>query len=171
MPILTFETVIEKPHAEVWSKLRDLRVARNYVPGVTDIEITTEQQEGVGVSRKVYMNGRSPVDETVIAWEERRGFTLKIHNGEKPAKPFSRATFQYAVVEAISRETAISGETTISGKTTIKLTFDYDVGMGAIGWLLDKLVLRRMLQKSNKTVAENMKKFYETGEPTNADLV
>jgi hypothetical protein len=149
---VTFDMIIAMPRAEVWEKLRDLRSARHYVPGVTAIELNTSQREGVGASRKVFMGNRAPVDETAIVWEDQRGYTLKIHNGDKPPSPFQRATFQYALDDAPGEQTRVRG------------TFAYEMAPGLFGRMLEALVLRRALARSNAAVAANMKKFYETGQ-------
>jgi len=148
---VTFETVIAMPRTDVWAKLRDLRVARHYVPDVTAIEMNTSQSEGIGASRKVFMKNRQPVDETVIAWEDGRGFTVKIHKGEQPPTPFKWAKFQYEVADAPGAQTRVRG------------TFSYEMANGLLGRLLEALVLRRALERSNTAVAANMKRFYETG--------
>jgi carbon monoxide dehydrogenase subunit G len=155
MPEFAFETVVAKPRAEVWSQLRDLRVARHYVPGVTAIEFNTSQHEGVGASRKVYMTKRAPVDETAIAWEDGKGFTLKIHNGDKAPAQFKWATFKYEVKEAPGGHTAIRG------------TFSYEVGLGLFGRVLDALVVRRSIASTNAAISANMKTYYETGRSSN----
>ena len=152
MPQLVFETVIARPRNEVWSQLRDLRVARHYVPGVTAIEYNTSQHEGVGASRKVYMKKRAPVDETAIAWEDGQGFTLKIHNGDKAPAPFKSATFQYEIKDAPG------------GQTAVRLAFSYEMGLGLLGPLLDLFLIRSSIERSNAAVAANMKTYYETGQ-------
>jgi Polyketide cyclase / dehydrase and lipid transport len=146
---VTFEIVIAMPRTAVWAKLRDLRSARHYVPGVTAIELNTSRREGVGASRKVFMAKRRPMDETAIAWEDERGYTLKIHDGEKPPAPFKSATFQYLLDDAPGAQTRVRG------------TFAYEMS-GLFGWLLEVFVLKRALARSNATVAANMKSYYET---------
>lgn len=155
MPELVASTIIAKPRAEVWNQLRDLRVARHYVPGVTAIEYNSAEREGVGASRKVHMKKRAPVDETAVVWEDGRGFTLKIHNGEKPPAPFKWATFRYEIADAPG------------GQTAVRFEFAYEMALGAFGWVLDKLLIRSSIQRTNATVAANMKKFYETGQSSN----
>jgi carbon monoxide dehydrogenase subunit G len=153
---VNFEMVIALPRADVWEKLRDLRTARHYVPGVTAIEMNTSQHEGIGASRKVFMKGRAPVDETAVAWKDGRGFTLKIHNGEKPAAPFKWATYRYLIEDTPNAQTRVNG------------TFTYEMAGGFLGRLLEAFVGKRALERSSTAVAANMKKFYETGEPTNS---
>jgi hypothetical protein len=159
MGAITFEAVIAMPRAHVWAKLRDLQMARHYVAGVTNIELNSAQREGVGASRKVFMQGRQPVDETVIAWQEGRGMTLKIHNGAAAPGPFKWATFQYALEEQPSGHTRVQG------------TFAYEMAGGIFGRLFDALALRRAIARSHAKLGENMKRFYETGQITNAASV
>ena len=152
------EAVINMPRAAAWEKLRDLRTARNYVPGVRSIEFNPGQREGVGASRRVVMKNQPPVDETAIAWDEGHGFTLKIHNGEKAPAPFKSLQFRYAIEDAEA------------GQTRLRCTISYEMGGGLIGKLLEAVVIRPALQRSNTAVATNLKTFYETGRPTNTEL-
>lgn len=155
MTELSFEAVIARSRAEVWDQLRDLRVARHYVPGVTAIELNSAQREGIGASRKVFTKKRAPVDETAIAWEEGCGYTLKIHNGDTPAAPFKWATFQYAIEDAPG------------GQTLMRGTFSYEMAGGLFGRILNALIVRRAIERTNIALKANTKKFYETGEVTN----
>ena len=150
MGAVTFEAVIALPRAAVWDKLRDLRTARHYVTGVTAIELSTAQREGVGASRKVFMKGRAPVDETVVAWEDGRGMTMKIHNGEQPPAPFRWAKFQYAIEDAPG------------GRTRVLGTFSYEMAWGLFGRMFDALAVRPASARSHATLGANMKKYYET---------
>jgi Polyketide cyclase / dehydrase and lipid transport len=153
------EAMIAKPRAEVWHRLRDLRMARHYVAGVTAIEFNSGPREGIGASRKVFMKGRSPVDETAIAWEDGRGFTLKIHNGNHCPAPFKWATFQYVIEDAPDARTLFCGR------------FSYEMAGGLFGRLLELFVVRPALKRSNAALGPNMKTFYETGQITNPALV
>ena len=158
MGAVSSEAVIALPRAEVWAKLRDLRMARHYVGGVIAIEFNAGPREGIGASRRVFMKGRA-VDETAIAWEEGRGFTLKIHNGEARPAPFKWATFRYVIEDAPGAQTRFHG------------TFAYEMAGGLFGWLLEMLVVRPALKRSQALLGPNMKKFYETGQITNPALV
>jgi carbon monoxide dehydrogenase subunit G len=155
MSEVKFEVVIALPRSEVWEKLRDLRTARHYVPGVTAIEMNTSQHEGVGASRKVFMKGRAPVDETAVVWEDGDGFTLKIHNGEKAPAPFKWATYRYSIADAPN------------GQTRVRGTFTYEMAGGLFGRILEALVVKRAVERSSAAVAANMKAFYETGRAAN----
>jgi len=143
------------PRAEAWAKLRDLKLGQYYVPRVTRIEITTPQREGVGASRRAFCKGRPPVDETVVLWEEGRGFTVKLHNGDKPPAPFKQAQFTYWLDDAPG------------GQTRISTTIAYEMPFGIVGRLLDALLLRRLMRTTVNTIARGLKQFYETGKSAN----
>jgi hypothetical protein len=155
---VVMETSIALPRAAVWDKMRDLRLPRFYVSGVTSIEFNPGPHEGVGASRKVSMTRQSSVDETVIAWEEGRCFTLKIHNGEKQVAPFKSATIQYAIDDA-------PGE-----HTRFRATFAYEMAGGMFGRILDVCLVRPGLRRRDATLGPNMKRYYETGQIMNAAL-
>lgn len=152
-------TVVAKPRAQVWAQLRDLRMARHYVAGVTSIDFNPGPREGVGASRKVFMQKRAPVDETVIAWEDGVGYTLNLHNGDQPPRPFRWARFEYRMEDAPD------------GQTLIRGIFSYRMAGGVFGRILEALAVRSALQRSQAALGVNMKKFYETGQVTNSALV
>ena len=58
---------IPMPIDRAWERMRDLTLATDYVPGLTNTVITTEQKEGVGASRRVVSRQAGPMDETVAA--------------------------------------------------------------------------------------------------------
>jgi hypothetical protein len=155
---VVMETVIALPRSAVWAKMRDLRLPRFYVTGVTSLEFNPGPQEGVGASRRVLMMKRAPVDETVIEWVEGYRFTLKVHNGDKPVAPFKVATIQYAIEDAPDDQTLFKG------------TFAYEMAGGILGGILDVCLVRPGLKRRNATLAPNMKVFYETGKATNPNL-
>ena len=151
MRALVFETIIARPRTAVWAQLRDLRAARHYVPGVTAIEYNSAQHEGVGASRKVCRIKRPPVDETAIAWEDGKGFTLRIHDGGNAPAPFKWATFEYQLYDAPG------------GQTIVRGTFSYEMALGLFGPIVDALLVRPSIKRSNLAVSANMKKYCETG--------
>ena len=144
------QALVAIARADAWERLQDLMLARHYVPGVTDIEITTPNRTGVGASRKVFVKGRPPIDETVIAWEEGHGFTIRLHHGDKPPSPFSQAQFVYRLDDAPD------------GRTRVTTTLAYELPRGALGRLLDALLMRHISAHMVRTIARNMKQLYET---------
>jgi hypothetical protein len=149
MTIVSAEATLAMPRADAWAKLRDLKLAQRYVPGVTGIEITTPQDEGVGASRKIFCEGRPPLDETVVEWEDGHGFTVRLHQGDNPASPFKSGSFLYRLDDAPD------------GQTRIITTMIYELPFGVLGRLLDGLLMRRVTRRMVNTIARNLKQVYE----------
>lgn len=150
------EVIVNLPRAEVWQRLRDLSIAHKYVPGLRDCRLTTEQKEGVGASRRVYASSGMELDETVVEWNEGKGFVIRLHDGAKPPPPiFTEARFHYILEDAPG------------GKTIFRPTMTYTIKWGALGALLDKLLLNMIIRSNMKKVGLGLKQFYETGKPSN----
>ena len=148
------EVKVAMPIDQVWSKMRDLSVAHYYVPGLTGCEITTQQRDGVGASRRVFQKGRPPMDETVVEWNEGNGFVIKLHSGDKPPPMFKQATFVYKIEQ-------------FGNETVFKPAMMYTMPWGAFGRLLDMLFLNKLFTGIVKKVAVSFKQYYETGAPSN----
>jgi hypothetical protein len=145
---------IDMPRQQAWEKLRDLTLAHNYVPGLVKVELTTEQKEGVGASRKVFQSETRYIEETVEEWNEGEGFLIRLHKGDKPAPPFKQAWFRYQLED--------QGE----NQTLFTASMIYELPWGGFGRLLDKLLLGRIMRKVIGDVALAMKLYYESGEKT-----
>lgn len=137
---------------EAWKKMRDLGKPHFYVPGLTGAEITSIQKEGVGTSRRVY-SSRTPLIETVTAWDEGRGFTLKLHSDSGDGIPplFKNASFQYALEPVSESETKLIN------------CMQFEMKWGILGDLLSRIIMKSMHQMQKKIVI-SQKMYYETGE-------
>lgn len=155
---VTAEAIVDLPREQVWERLRDLSLGHYYVAGLKGTRINTAQKEGVGASRTVFPKNMAPMDETVTEWSEGYGFVLKLHRGDKSAAPFKAAEFIYAIEDAGN------------GKTRFKPALRYTLGGGALGALLDRLLLRKIFFKNVDSVARNFKLYYESGRPSNPDF-
>lgn len=149
------DVLIDMPKNQAWTKLRDLSLAHNYVPGLVKTELTTEQTEGVGASRKVYQSETKGIDETVVEWEDGHGFLIRLHRGEDgPPPPFREAWFRYRLDDAGS------------GKTRLTTRLIYTVRWGGLGAWLERNLLRNAFRGVVRDVAVSLKLFYESGEKT-----
>ena len=152
---VTADVVIDLPRTEAWKKLRDISLAHNYVPGIVKTEIVSEQAEGVGASRYVYRNAKSYLQETVVEWDEGQGFLIRLHKGDKPARPFRTAWFRYRLADG--------GR----GETLFTASLEFEMPWGALGVWLEKK-MEKVVAATVSDVATAMKLYYETGEPTTA---
>lgn len=136
---------------EAWSRLRQFDKAHHYVPGLASTEITTEQREGIGASRRVTMEGGFGMDETVTDWRDGRGFTIRLHDGDDAAFPFSEAEYIYQLTP---RE---------DGRTEILCAMQYRLRGGApMRWLHDAAIVGGISSNNDEIVA-NLKEYYEQG--------
>lgn len=74
---VSVEVNLKSPPKAVWDLLTDNPSWVNWFPGVTLCEDTSQQTTGVGVTRRIMVNGLQ-ADEEIIAWEPERlwGFTV-----------------------------------------------------------------------------------------------
>ncbi|MAG30335.1 MAG: polyketide cyclase [Deltaproteobacteria bacterium] len=140
------------PIETCWENLRDLSRARDYVPGLSDCVISTVAKEGLGASRVVTHKQFGDMDETVIAWDEGKGMTVRLHKGDGPARPFKEGAFGY--------EFRPAGE-----YCEIHTSLTYELPGGPLGRLIDWLVLRRVFSRNVQNVAVCLAENYRTGEP------
>lgn len=145
---------ISLPIDACWQNLRDLTRAKHYVPGLTDTVITTERKEGVGASRVVTHEQFGEMDETVVAWDEGEGLTVRLHKGSQPARPFKEASFRYEFRPGRDASTC-----------EIHTALTYELPMGVLGRLLDRILLRRIFQRNVVDTAVCLAEHYETGQP------
>ena len=142
-----------------WQRMRDLSKAHMYVPGLAPVTFVGARREGVGTHRRVRMRGLLVMDETVTAWREGEGFTLRLHRGARgPLPPLREHYFDY-------------GLEVRDGRAWLVNHMRYEVGLGPLGRLLERLLLRRILRRQLEDITLAQKLYYETGQrPTPAML-
>ena len=151
--IASAQQVIQMKLGDAWEILCDLSLAHNYVPGVIDTVITTENKRGKGASRKVYQGKNRCIDETVEEWNEGNGFLIRLHRGNAgPPLPFERAWFRYTI------------EKDGADSTLITTSLIYVMKWGKLGQMLNKVIIGRFVLQRIRAIALSMKIYYETGE-------
>ena len=134
-----------------WQRLRDLSRAHQYVPGLTAVSFVGAQREGVGTHRRVRIRGILTMDETVTEWREGEGITLRLNRGGKgPLPPLREHFFDYGLAER-------------DGRVWLVNRMRYEVGLGPLGTLLDRLLMHRVIDRQLRDVTLAQKIFYETG--------
>lgn len=154
--IATSNIMCNIPAEKAWEKLRDISTAHHYVPNLKSTKITTPKKEGVGASRRV--SGKHGVlDETVTEWKEGKGFTIRLHKGEKGPAPFKEAHFTYRIDKIDDKQCKLT------------TTMVYEMPWGAVGSLLNSLLFGRIVRGNIRDVVLCMKHYYETGKPVTAE--
>ncbi len=146
------EFPLDIDRAAAWQRLRDLSQPHMYVPGLTAITFIGAQREGVGTHRRVRMGGLITMDETVTGWRDAEGITLRLQHGDKgPLPPLREHFFDYGLAEQ-------------DGRVWLVNRMRYAVGLGRLGALLDRLLLRRVITRQLRNITLAQKIYYETGE-------
>lgn len=147
MTQLVHEIHIAAPLDKVWAVLADLEAVRHYNPGVKHAEYNTTMREGVGAGRHCDIQPKGWVKERVIAWEPQKAITMELYESQWPLNFMRWRT-------AVTRDGA---------GTRVSQAMEYQVKFGLLGRLLDKLVMRRKLDKTLAEVFVNLKQFVEKG--------
>lgn len=151
MQDVDYRVEIELDASTAWTRLSDFSLAINYVPGLTDLKINSEQTSGVGASRTVTSGGKLALDETIIDWREGEGFTIRLHRGDSgPIPPMSEAYFDYGL--------EVEGD-----KVYLHNRMRYKVGLGFLGKFLDWLAIKKVVATALRDTTIAQKLFYESG--------
>jgi len=141
---------------KAWEKLQDISTAHLYVPGLSKTKITTDKKQGVGASRRVY-GKHGVLDETVTEWKDGKGFTIRLHKGDKSPMPFSDAHFTYRIDKIDEKQCKLT------------TTMIYDMPWGVVGKVLNTLLFARIVRSNIRDVVLSLKHYYETNKPTTDD--
>ena len=159
MQKLIATTVADIDMDTAWRKLSDLAQSHNYVPDVTDTIIITAEKTGVGTSRRIISKKRPPMIETVVEWDEGKGFRIALLNEQGgSAAPFKEAYFNYAI--------SAEGD----NKTRMTNSLEFQMKWGPAGALLAKLIAKP-LQRMQQKIVVGQRLFYETGQPADPEQI
>lgn len=129
----------------VWALLSDLEAVQRYNPGVRRAAVEGPQRTGVGAQRTCELLPKGRVVERVTHWEDGRALGLEVTESEWPLH-FMRWVTRL--------------EPNGSG-TRITQSLEYKVKFGALGWLLDRAVMKRKLSAALDQVFASLVKHAE----------
>ena len=113
----------------VWALLGDLEAVQRYNPTVRSASIAGNQSVGVGAIRACELVPKGRVVERVTTWEDGRAVGLEVAESDWP-------------IHFMRWVTRIEPDGT---GTRITQDLEYKVKFGPVGWLLDRLVMKRKL--------------------------
>jgi uncharacterized protein YndB with AHSA1/START domain len=147
MAELHHEIRIAAAPQQVWAALADLEAVQHYNPSVLKARCTTPVREGVGAQRHCDLKPKGWVTERVTAWEPGRALAMELLESQWP-------------LTYMRWRTEIAPD---AAGTLLSQRLDYQVKFGPLGALLDKLVMRRQLDRALTQVFAQLKQFVETG--------
>jgi Polyketide cyclase / dehydrase and lipid transport len=129
----------------VWALLADLEAVQRYNPGVRSAAVEGDQRNGVGARRSCDLLPKGRVVERVTFWEDGRALGLEVAESDWPIH----------FMRWITRVEP-SGD-----GTRITQALEYQVKFGPLGWLLDRLMMKRKMTATLDDVFASLVKLAE----------
>lgn len=134
------------PPRRVWALLADLEAVQRYNPTVRSARVEGARRTGVGATRACALVPNGRVVERVTHWEEGRALGLEVAESDWPIHFMKWVTR----IEPDGQGTRITQD------------LEYKVKFGPLGWLLDRLVMKRKLTATLDTVFAALVEHAET---------
>lgn len=71
------QVTINQPKDKVWQIISDITAMENYMPGVKEVHLTSDEKSGAGASRHCIFEDGIELSEQVLNWNEGQGYTLQ----------------------------------------------------------------------------------------------
>ncbi len=145
---------IAAPASSIWSVLADFGGVHRYHPRVAKSPLLSDENSGVGAKRRCEFYDDTSIVEEVTSWDEGRGFTVELSEISMPLK---NVTARIGVEERGADRAAV----------TIEMT--YTPKFGPVGWLMDRMMIRRMMPKMFASVLRGLEDHVRTGQEIGED--
>jgi hypothetical protein len=131
MAVTTIHHAIEAacPPESVWAVLADLEAVQHYNPAVRTAAVRGARRTGIGAERVCDLLPKGRVVERVTHWEDGRAVGLEVAQSDWPIR------FMHWVTRIEPKD----------GGSLITQQLEYALKFGPLGWLIDKLVMKRKL--------------------------
>ena len=145
MQPLRTDLVIDAPRHMVWDALSDIEAVVKWNPGIDDVECISKMRRGVGASRRCYTHPTGWMSESVTGWVERELSVFDIQD----AAPLRNGTAQFLLSDE-------------NGGTRLEATFEYEVKLGPLGPVINRLIVHKRLSAAWNSGLEGLQDFTET---------
>jgi hypothetical protein len=145
MTIIRHELEARCAPERIWTLLADLEAVQRYNPSVSRAAVDGAQRTGVGATWVCDLRPSGRVVERVTHWTHRREVGLEVAESAWPIH------FMRWVTRIEPR----------GGGTRITQDLEYQVKFGPLGWLLDRLLMKRKLTRTLDGVFAAMVKLAE----------
>lgn len=120
---------VDAPRVDVWRWISDYTNIHRFHPLLRNVEQETPQACGIGAVRRCNLTDGNYLRERVVAWNEGEGYRVEIFDSSMP----------------LSRAFATIGVRDAAGGAEAYMILDYTVKFGPLGWLMDLMMMRRMM--------------------------
>jgi hypothetical protein len=116
----------------LWDILSDLGRVAEYNPAVAEAQIVGSILHGTGATRACNLRPKGRVTERVTVWEEGRKLGFEVVESDWPLRSMNWVT---------------SLDSTPGG-CRVDQRLEYRAKYGPFGWVMDRLMMRRMIERS-----------------------
>jgi hypothetical protein len=148
MTHVTVERTVNLPSEQIWPILADFGGAYKFHPLVAHSPLIGDRTTGLGAQRRCEFYDGNHVTEEIVSWDEGRSMVVEITEG---SMPLNCATAKI--------ELSPAGP----GKTTLLFSMNYEPKFGPLGWVMDKLMLKRSFTSLIGQVIEGVETHGRTG--------
>lgn len=156
MKTVTVTRIINADLDTIWAQIADITLVENWHLGVKRADLLSENETGLGATRRCNFYDGTDVVEEFIGFEDKRQVHVQIREFAAPMKSFE-ATF--AVVP------------TSSGATQISITMNYEMKLSIFGDALDLLVIKGKMTKLLDRVLAGLEQHVKDGKTIGKDFV
>lgn len=149
MTVLENSILVDASPERVWAVLASLDSLQRYDPGVTRSAIVSSAREGPGSARRCELAPGGWFEETVAEWEPSRALSFELSRCSLPVRRLRHA---YEL-------------TPEGGGTRVRQRMEYQLEFGALGRLLDAMLVRRKWNAGIRAFLDGLKHYVETGRP------
>ena len=147
------QIVIDAPAERVWEVLADFGGVQKWAPGVTKSYSTSKSNGGADAARHCDIPGFGGIEELVTEWNEGVGFTYRV-------EPFG-------MIDESSSTWRITPQ---GDKTLVYTELILNMRFGVLGSLMERLFVKRKVEKGTRNGLEGLKQHVMTGELIGADF-
>jgi ligand-binding SRPBCC domain-containing protein len=147
MTVLENSIRIDAAPEKVWSVLSALDALDRYDPGVAKAEIVSEVKEGPGAARRCDLKPGGWFKEKISAWKPNEALAFELYECTLPVR---RLKHSYTLVS--------EGDGTI-----VRQRMEYELKFGALGRLLDAVMVRRKWNAGIQSFFGGLKRYVEEG--------
>lgn len=146
MKTIETEVTLQAPAQDAWSALREFGDIYVFNPNLTESHLLEgSPTHGLGARRHCTMSdGKNYIREEVIDWQEGESYTVDIYEGTMPLRT-AQATLR---VQPTGAQTC-----------QVSMSLTYEPKFGALGAVLDVVMLRRMMLGSCARVLDGLKEY------------
>lgn len=139
---------IDASREAVWAALANFQAVGDFHPYITNVDLITANNGGLGSKRKCYFNDGSTIDEEIIDWRVDESYTVDASNFSLPFKSLHGTL----------------GVDTVNGKTEAFMMMEFVPKFGPLGKLMSIMMIKPMMVKRIDNILKGLNHMMVTGE-------